>query len=786
MSSENNHLSLPPEASQLSLWQPRPIDKVTVDELLRGLKRRSAVAALVGAFVAIGYLGCYYLFLRNYQYSILLQVEPIQPPGARPGATSEAIRNLASLPLPLLSASIEGDATTLLQILNSDIVLKPIYEKFLKDNPDLDREQYSYETFLKSIKIEDQAEKKLLSKGSSKIVRITFIAKDKTKLESALKIIVEELKKFNEAQKQEQISDNLRYLNQEIQKTLSQIDDLDSQLNEFRYQNRVVRPDVTTSTNSPNSGNSASGMSDLQTYTNLLIELEYKRNENRVKLESTQETFNSLKAQLKLSPDEALAASNLAASRDYQQLLGALATTETQLAGERSNLTDQSPTVQALEEQKRQLLDQSKRQARQITIRYQNQVPRPETLIGYGSAVSDSLIGKYLQVKTELEALKRADAELSNQIQATKAEVSRLLGLANPYRKIEQRFATALQSLGLLLQTRQSLQLQIAQRDFTWKVLSDIDDTERYQVSTRLSTALLMALALGGISGVLIALIMDWLDDRFLEVEQIRQQTPLPILGQIPVTKTFDQLAFSRLEAPLTLWGLQHRLPGVSPAFKESFYFLLTQLEVLGSPHALAVMGTSGQEGQTTIALYLALAAAAIGKRVLLVDANLHQPSLHQVLGIPNVNGLGELLQGTMPLPHWPSLLANLTEGLWVLTGGQAQQEPMALFSSYRWFDFLDSTKETFDVVIVDVPAILAAADTYRVLTALDRALLVVRLRKTREAALAEALKACDLGLRQKMLGIVVNGVVKANQRFGNFQTRATDLEMASISATSA
>lgn len=784
MSSENNHLSFSPEASQLSLWQPRPIDKVTIDELLRGLKRRSAVAALVGAFVAISYLGYYYLFVRNYQYSILLQVEPIKPLGTRPAAGLDLIRNLAPLPLPLESESTEGDVETLVQILSSDTILQPIYEKFLQDNPDLDREKYSYKRFLKSIKIsKNQEERKLLSKGSSKIVNITFIAKDKTKVESALKIIAEELKKFNETQKQEQISDNLRYVNQEIQKALSQIDDLDSQLNEFRYQNRVLRPD---SIPSATSKTPVSEISDLQLYANLLTELESKKNENRVKLESTQEAFNSLKAQLKLSPDEALAASNLAASKNYEKLLEGLTETEIQLVEQRSKLTDRSPTVQALEEQKRQLLAQAKRQGRQITIRYRNQVPRPEALIGYESAVSDSLIEKYLEAKVELEALKRADTELSNQIQATEAEISRLIRLANPYRKIEQRFAATLESLTLLLQTRQNLQLQIAQRDFTWKLLSDIGDLKRYELTMRLSTALLIALALGGVSGVLVALIVDWLDDRCLEVERIRQQTPLPILGQIPVTKTFDQLAFSRLETPLTLWGLQHRLPGVSPAFKESFYFLLTQLEALGLPHSLAIMGISGQERQTTVALYLALAAAATGKRVLLVDANLHQPSLHQALGIPNVTGLGELLQGTMPLPHWSSLLANSTEGLWVLTAGQAQQEPMALFSSYRWFDFLDSTKETFDFVIVDIPAILAAADTYRVLTALERALLVVRLRQTRQEALAEVLKACNLGLRQKILGIVVNDVAKANQAFGNFQTQTTDLEMGSISGLSA
>ncbi|WNC23023.1 AAA family ATPase [Thermosynechococcus sp. PP22] len=780
MSSENNHLSLPSEAARPSLWQPQPIDKVTIDQVLRGLKRRSAVGILAGALVSIGFLGYSYLFLRSYRHSVLVQVEPIQSSGARPGTSLESLRQLAPISLPLLSAETKGDVATLVQVLNSDIVLRPIYEKFLVANPDLDPKQYSYQSFIGSLKIQPAkltSGNRLLDQSSQKIIEIQFSAREKEKIESLLGILVEELKRFSEKEKQDQIADNLRYVNQEIQKTLSQIDDLEDQLNQFRFQNRVVRPDLVAS----QFNSAASGSSDLETYLSLLDNLISARNENRVKLESAQATFNSLEAQLRLSPTEALAAANLAASQSYQELLLKLTETETKLAGEQAKVNENSPTVQALQEEKRLLLEQARQQARQITIRNQDQVRQPETLIGYQSAVSESLIEKYIETRIELEALRRADAELSNQIQATEAEISRVIRLANPYRKIEQRFAAAQESLRLLLQTRQSLQLQIAQRDFTWRVLSDIDNKEEYQVTQRLLRALVIALMLGGVSGLFLALVLDWLDDRFLEVEQIRQQTPLPILGEIPLTKTFDQLAFSRLETPLTLWGLQHRLPSATPAFRESFYFLLTQLESLGLPRSLAITGTAGKEGQTTLAIYLAVAAAAMGKRVLLVDANLRQPSMHQGLGIPNVAGLGELLQGEMPFPHWFSLLANRAERLWVLTAGQVQQEPMILLSSARWFDFLEGAKDTFDCVILDVPPILAAAEAHRVLAAVERALLVVRLKKTRREAFAQALQACDLSLQQKLLGIVVNGVAVNHRDFRGYQNSAAESAVAPL-----
>lgn len=141
-----------------SLVRPIIVDKITIGELLSAIKRRWKAGTLVGLAVAIAYVGYYYLFLRSYQRTISLQVEAIKPLGGRPGTSLESVRSLVqSLPsVPMLSGETTGDTTTLIQILNSDLVLRPLYEKFLDSYPELNSESYTYESFRASIQIEPQ------------------------------------------------------------------------------------------------------------------------------------------------------------------------------------------------------------------------------------------------------------------------------------------------------------------------------------------------------------------------------------------------------------------------------------------------------------------------------------------------------------------------------------------------------------------------------------------------------------------------------------------------------
>ncbi|MFN4279738.1 GumC family protein [Thermosynechococcus sp.] len=732
-----------------SLLQPVTAERITIGELLAVLKRRWKIAATVGCTLALTYIGYSYAFQRSYQHTFTIQVEPIRPLGAKAVSLPDATRGVSErfLSLPLLSGETTGDVLTLTQILSSDFVLKPIYQELVQEGS-IDASKYSYPSFRNSIQIgqSSKGNKSFLGAQSSKVIEIKVFAKTKEELKLLLNLIASKIIEFNEKEKQRQIEENLRYVNQEIRKGLAQIEELEDQLSAFRRTHQVLRPDAVPQT-------IVKGIAtDADLYREQFAELIGEKSKNDSKLAALRQTFDSINSQLKLNPDQAFVASRLSSSDSYSGLLDGLMSTEKELATELSLLAPNSPPVQRLEEERRLLLSKLKKEAQRVAAK--SQVANPEGLTAY----PDGLLGKYLDTKVELESLQRLDAELSRQITATRAQLERLTRLANPYRKIEQRLAITQESLQLLLQTRQSLQLQIAQQDFTWRVLSDIDDPERYEPMMRLPMALLIALILGTTSGILVALLWDFLDTRFLTVDQVQQRTSLPIIAQIPLAREFDQYTFARIETPLTLWRLEDHLAEATPAFRESFYFLLSHLDRLARASTVAVTSAQAQEGRSTITAYLGLAAATVGKKVLLVDTHLRRPGLHEVFGIANTAGLAELLSGSVPLPNWSALLHNDGQTLWVLTAGQPRQNPAALLSSPLWSRFLAAAQEVFDLILLDTPPMVQSAETAQVIAAVGHTVFVVCLGRTQQKTFAQALQEYDLGFKHKVMGIVVNG----------------------------
>lgn len=159
-------------------------------------------------------------------------------------------------------------------------------------------------------------------------------------------------------------------------------------------------------------------------------------------------------------------------------------------------------------------------------------------------------------------------------------------------------------------------------------------------------------------------------------------------------------------------------------------------------------------EGKSTIASSYALVAAINHPSVLLVDADLRSPTLHEIFGTPRAPGLVDVVLGQAPTvaSHRVSGLGNLdllTAGSQVASGGD-------FMSSKRMHDFVESAAENYDLVVIDTPPILSAADAATIATATRADVVVVVDRRTRRRALMRALRELEL-VRANVLGVVVN-----------------------------
>lgn len=198
-------------------------------------------------------------------------------------------------------------------------------------------------------------------------------------------------------------------------------------------------------------------------------------------------------------------------------------------------------------------------------------------------------------------------------------------------------------------------------------------------------------------------------------------------------------------------------------AFADSYKILRTQvLQRLNENdwNVLAVTSPGEDEGKTLTAINLAISLAMeVSYTVLLVDANLRHPSIHEQLGLPAGKGLSDYLLDDVPLPELLVHPENL-EHVVILPGGRAVQNSAELLNSPKMVQLVEELKNRYPsrIVIFDLPPVLSAADALAFAPYVDAALLVLEEGKT---AQEDARRAVELLDCTNVLGTVLN---KANR----------------------
>jgi capsular exopolysaccharide synthesis family protein len=159
-------------------------------------------------------------------------------------------------------------------------------------------------------------------------------------------------------------------------------------------------------------------------------------------------------------------------------------------------------------------------------------------------------------------------------------------------------------------------------------------------------------------------------------------------------------------------------------------------------------------EGKTLTASNLALTLSeSYRRRVLLIDADLRHPSLHEAFQVPSITGLSDGLRSS---EETRLNLVQLSPSLTLLPGGRPDHDPMSILSGPRMKKVLGEAAENFDWVIVDTPPVGLLPDANLLAAMVDGALLVVRANQTPFAAVK---RAVDTLGRDKVLGVVMNAV---------------------------
>lgn len=284
---------------------------------------------------------------------------------------------------------------------------------------------------------------------------------------------------------------------------------------------------------------------------------------------------------------------------------------------------------------------------------------------------------------------------------------------------------------------------------------------EAYPTGTRKGMKILMALALGLMLGGGSAFAVEAMNTSIRRPQEMAPVLQVPQLAVIPKIETRKRRRLLPVKAaPPDTNGDEagarpHAAAEISSHGAEAFRTLRTNLLFSSqskSANTLIVTSASPEEGKTTTAANLAVTFAQQGFRVLLIDADLRRPKLHLAFGMAQEPGLSSVLEGRFAPAE--AIRATSVEGLHLLPSGKLPHNPAELLGGKLMQRLLVGFPERFDLLIVDAPPILAAAETSVLAAGADAVLLVVRAGKTER-------KAAEFAMHQlRMVGAHVAGTV--------------------------
>ncbi len=205
------------------------------------------------------------------------------------------------------------------------------------------------------------------------------------------------------------------------------------------------------------------------------------------------------------------------------------------------------------------------------------------------------------------------------------------------------------------------------------------------------------------------------------------------------------------------------------PNEAEAFHLIRAHLRYFNVDRelrTLLVASAAPGDGKTTVARHLAGAAARMGSRVLLLEADLRHPTLAQQLDLQSGPGLSDVLIGAVSLSEATQMIdldssaleRSPTRALDVLVAGAAlPPNPGELIESHAMEALLERAKSTYDLVVIDTPPLAAVSDAFPLLRKVDGVIIVGRVGRNRRDV-AERLHETLAGAGAPLLGVIANG----------------------------
>jgi polysaccharide biosynthesis transport protein len=685
---------------------------------LKRLIKRNWLLIGIPTFLAGGITGAI-VMLSPQSYSGMFQVlvEPMSTEG--------------KLVQPVLSpdsstAAAELDYLTLVKVLTSPSVLSSIIQKIQTKYGNA-----SYADLTKKLTVE-RVEKNPAEK--TKILSITYENTDPQEILFTLNELAAGYLKFGLEDRKSQIGGGIAFIEQQLPGIKKTVGTLESQMQALQQQHSI---------------------SDLESEGTALAQqarqVQTQQLEAQRDLAAQKSLYNNLQQQLGgVTPKDIINASSLSENPRYQTLLGQLKQLEAQITLQSANYQPDFPGLQTLQEQRRGLTALLQQESQKLV----GSTSVPQFQASIQKTMSQQLVDALNQIQI-LEVRNQALSQASAAIEQKTQQFPEIKRRSND---LQAQLEIAQNTLKQLQLKRESLRVEAAQKEVPWRLLSKPDllrDTQGNLISSSRKglQKILLGLLGGFLLGMGLAILREKRRDIFYSLEDLQEDAKSPLLGIFPVeNKSTPALPIRQQESEP--WP---ESPSALLKAAESLYTNLRFLPLEVGVKSLVIASASARDGKTTVVTYLAKAAANMGQRVLVVDANMSSPQLHSWLDVPNFEGLNEVLTKSID-PNQIIQRSPQQTNLFVLPSGQVSAASRKLVASQQMQHLMSQLHTMFDLVLYDTLPLQSYADANFLARHADGMLLVVSVGKTRRSLVLKLLKKIQ-GVRIPLLGIVANQV---------------------------
>ncbi|KOP25811.1 capsular biosynthesis protein [Hapalosiphon sp. MRB220] len=702
---DRNQNFLPQQLS--NQFPPFPLSETQGDEwnlrdFLSVLRRRVLVIAGVVAVVMTATVHSSLKQKPVYESNFRLLVEPLNNEN-----------KLAELDSKQNSSSSNPslDYESQIQVLKSPGLMKNIVIRLQRDYPEI-----NYDYLIKSLTI--------TRLGETRIIEVRYQSDDPVKVKSVLDQISKAYLKYSLEQRQTSLRQGLKFVRDQLVVMQKRVDQLQKEQQVFRQKYDFVDPETQAQQIAAQANN-----------------LSQQRQIINQQLAVARNNLTSLQGE----EGELVTLNNAPL---YQQLLSQLRELEVQIAAQTTRLQDENPTIQNLKEKRESLLPLLRQEAQRFM----------------GTRLAEAT--------TQVQALEVQSQELAKAEQQLEKKRKQLPVLTREYTELQRKVQVATESLNRFLSTRETLEIQVAQTELPWELIQAPTMPENpalVDIKRSLISGVLAGLALG----IGLALLLEKLDSTYHSAYVLKQKIKEPLLGSIPFERHLQgsqqHTSLPKILARSTPDSLPKDISeagaialrnstSYSTGFLEALRVLNTNIQLLSSDRpirSIVISSAMPGDGKSTIAFHLAEIACAMEQRVLLVDANLRQPVIHELANLSNFWGLSNLITTNLPITE-AIRPAPFMKQLSILTSGPIPPDPTKLLSSEKMKRLMEDFQNTYDLVIYDAPPLLGLADASLIAPHTDGILLIVRMEKTDSSVLKRALESLKTS-RMNVLGVVSN-----------------------------